>query len=182
MSRKTRERTGLRRYQLKRWRRGGESNPRVKVLQTSALPLGYRADMRASLFDSVLGPESQQVGRRIVFCRLLSSISSMLAGHEKRWPAIAILILISRKTSRLEALLHEKIGGKFPAHSRAPRLAAPGSLTYSVVGMSSERLKRISQVVRAASIRTTWVRPLPEEDARPGQTYFAPAPFCSLLL
>ncbi len=25
------------------WRRGGESNPRVKVLQTSALPLGYRA-------------------------------------------------------------------------------------------------------------------------------------------
>ena len=25
------------------WRRGGESNPRIKVLQTSALPLGYRA-------------------------------------------------------------------------------------------------------------------------------------------
>ena len=27
------------------WRRGGESNPRIKVLQTSALPLGYRADI-----------------------------------------------------------------------------------------------------------------------------------------
>ena len=25
------------------WRRGWESNPRIKVLQTSALPLGYRA-------------------------------------------------------------------------------------------------------------------------------------------
>ncbi len=27
----------------KNWRRGWESNPRVKVLQTSPLPLGYRA-------------------------------------------------------------------------------------------------------------------------------------------
>ncbi len=26
------------------WRRGAESNRRIKVLQTSALPLGYRAD------------------------------------------------------------------------------------------------------------------------------------------
>ena len=26
-----------------RWRRGWESNPRIKVLQTSPLPLGYRA-------------------------------------------------------------------------------------------------------------------------------------------
>ena len=25
------------------WRRGWESNPRIKVLQTSPLPLGYRA-------------------------------------------------------------------------------------------------------------------------------------------
>ena len=25
------------------WRRGGESNSRIKVLQTSPLPLGYRA-------------------------------------------------------------------------------------------------------------------------------------------
>ncbi len=27
----------------KSWRRGWESNPRIKVLQTSPLPLGYRA-------------------------------------------------------------------------------------------------------------------------------------------
>ena len=27
----------------KKWRRGWESNPRIKVLQTSPLPLGYRA-------------------------------------------------------------------------------------------------------------------------------------------
>jgi hypothetical protein len=33
------ERKGLR----DRWRRGGESNSRIKVLQTSPLPLGYRA-------------------------------------------------------------------------------------------------------------------------------------------
>ena len=31
--------------QLFGWRRGGESNPRIKVLQTSALPLGYRAGL-----------------------------------------------------------------------------------------------------------------------------------------
>ena len=29
---------------LKNWRRGWESNPRIKVLQTSPLPLGYRAN------------------------------------------------------------------------------------------------------------------------------------------
>jgi hypothetical protein len=45
------------------WRRGGESNPRVKVLQTSALPLGYRADRGASFFDSVPAPECQYFGR-----------------------------------------------------------------------------------------------------------------------
>ena len=28
---------------IREWRRGWESNPRIKVLQTSALPLGYRA-------------------------------------------------------------------------------------------------------------------------------------------
>jgi hypothetical protein len=30
------------------WRRGAESNRRIKVLQTSALPLGYRAGKKAS--------------------------------------------------------------------------------------------------------------------------------------
>ena len=29
--------------ELGEWRRGWESNPRIKVLQTSPLPLGYRA-------------------------------------------------------------------------------------------------------------------------------------------
>src|SRR6185437_5385181 len=31
------------------WRRGWESNPRIKVLQTSPLPLGYRAVRTASI-------------------------------------------------------------------------------------------------------------------------------------
>ena len=35
------------------WRRGGESNPRVKVLQTSALPLGYRAGVSPYYLNSV---------------------------------------------------------------------------------------------------------------------------------
>jgi hypothetical protein len=30
-------------FRGKRWRRGSESNRRIKVLQTSPLPLGYRA-------------------------------------------------------------------------------------------------------------------------------------------
>src|SRR6185437_16114192 len=30
------------------WRRGWESNPRIKVLQTSPLPLGYRALLQQS--------------------------------------------------------------------------------------------------------------------------------------
>ena len=33
--------SGLR---LRYWRRGSESNRRIRVLQTLALPLGYRAD------------------------------------------------------------------------------------------------------------------------------------------
>src|SRR3954471_9418252 len=36
----------------KLWRRGGESNPRVKVLQTSALPLGYRAPLQFQINSS----------------------------------------------------------------------------------------------------------------------------------
>src|SRR5262249_12144821 len=45
----------------KRWRRGSESNRRIKVLQTSPLPLGYRALLLkvASLREKVHGrPES----------------------------------------------------------------------------------------------------------------------------
>ena len=41
------------------WRRGWESNPRIKVLQTSALPLGYRAKTRT---DFRLGSSSLAKG------------------------------------------------------------------------------------------------------------------------
>jgi hypothetical protein len=44
----------------KGWRRGGESNPRIKVLQTSALPLGYRAGLfqfTSTLFAAMGGCE-----------------------------------------------------------------------------------------------------------------------------
>jgi hypothetical protein len=37
------------------WRRGWESNPRIKVLQTSPLPLGYRASEVASIAKVVRG-------------------------------------------------------------------------------------------------------------------------------
>ncbi len=39
----------------KGWRRGWESNPRIKVLQTSPLPLGYRA------LSSKLSPHVEKV-------------------------------------------------------------------------------------------------------------------------
>jgi hypothetical protein len=42
------------------WRRGWESNPRIKVLQTSPLPLGYRADM----FQAPFRPIRQAPHRR----------------------------------------------------------------------------------------------------------------------
>jgi hypothetical protein len=35
-------------FSVSYWRRGAESNRRIKVLQTSALPLGYRAGEKAS--------------------------------------------------------------------------------------------------------------------------------------
>src|ERR1700742_3096662 len=38
------------RNRLKKWRRGSGSNRRIKVLQTSPLPLGYRALDRKSYF------------------------------------------------------------------------------------------------------------------------------------
>ena len=34
------------------WRRGAGSNRRIKVLQTSALPLGYRAGPEEVLFET----------------------------------------------------------------------------------------------------------------------------------
>ena len=40
------------------WRRGGESNHRVKVLQTSALPLGYRAG-KDSFIRTISGMEAR---------------------------------------------------------------------------------------------------------------------------
>ena len=46
-----------RRRRLRGWRRGAESNRRIKVLQTSALPLGYRA----ILCDEILtGPLTRE--------------------------------------------------------------------------------------------------------------------------
>jgi hypothetical protein len=44
---------------LKEWRRGSESNRRIKVLQTSPLPLGYRA----ILHNCNAGPGRNQSGK-----------------------------------------------------------------------------------------------------------------------
>jgi hypothetical protein len=40
-------------FRRKVWRRGPGSNRRIKVLQTSPLPLGYRAFGRAVLFSAL---------------------------------------------------------------------------------------------------------------------------------
>jgi hypothetical protein len=37
------------------WRRGPELNRRIEVLQTSALPLGYRAQIRGANLGSLAG-------------------------------------------------------------------------------------------------------------------------------
>jgi hypothetical protein len=42
------------------WRRGWESNPRMKVLQTSPLPLGYRAE--TSSISELLRATSRESG------------------------------------------------------------------------------------------------------------------------
>jgi hypothetical protein len=49
------------RAKLKVWRRGSESNRRIKVLQTSPLPLGYRAP---ALANSVPKPSRCIIGAR----------------------------------------------------------------------------------------------------------------------
>ena len=63
------------------WRRGWESNPRIKVLQTSPLPLGYRALLSkvALTAKNVHGGEDMR-DRRLVRCQINedSRISSML--------------------------------------------------------------------------------------------------------
>jgi hypothetical protein len=53
------------------WRRGWESNPRIKVLQTSPLPLGYRASTRTTSitklqarFSPELLPQSNTIRKR----------------------------------------------------------------------------------------------------------------------
>ena len=48
------------------WRRGWESNPRIKVLQTSALPLGYRAPRKNRLgpVQAVLWPPHLSASQR----------------------------------------------------------------------------------------------------------------------
>src|SRR5690348_3014244 len=41
------------------WRRGWESNPRVKVLQTSPLPLGYRASKNSGKWVAMSGKHEE---------------------------------------------------------------------------------------------------------------------------
>jgi hypothetical protein len=57
--RKTRHLCGL--YVLKFWRRGSESNRRIKVLQTSPLPLGYRAPMPYVSFPAKKSPSGEDL-------------------------------------------------------------------------------------------------------------------------
>ena len=59
------------------WRRGWESNPRIEVLQTSALPLGYRAVR--GCFDTTCTPVSQPIKRALrirtsVLCALITML------------------------------------------------------------------------------------------------------------
>src|SRR5579864_9218810 len=46
------------------WRRGSESNRRIKVLQTSPLPLGYRASAQSSAPDESPTAELELTGEK----------------------------------------------------------------------------------------------------------------------
>jgi hypothetical protein len=64
---KTLERFGAKRQN--NWRRGSESNRRIKVLQTSPLPLGYRAPIEAGPYrpDSITPRSSEGIDELELF-------------------------------------------------------------------------------------------------------------------
>src|SRR5437660_5514484 len=73
---------------IKDWRRGSESNRRIKVLQTSPLPLGYRAleyKISRLLKDYPTGQFARQV-------RGASSRASELSGAENGKREIAVRV------------------------------------------------------------------------------------------
>ncbi len=58
------EHSEIKQLQEKTWRRGSESNRRIKVLQTSPLPLGYRAPAQYVSFPCGKSPSAGRPGRQ----------------------------------------------------------------------------------------------------------------------
>ena len=77
---------------LKNWRRGPGSNRRIKVLQTSPLPLGYRALAGLPLFEPLPNRRSQPGGRR----RAIWSGRRDLNSRPSPWQGDALPLSYSR--------------------------------------------------------------------------------------
>src|SRR5580693_4207488 len=87
---------------VKIWRRGSESNRRIKVLQTSPLPLGYRAPAQ---YVSVPCEKSPSVGEN------LRKKWSGRRGSNSRlqpWQGCALPLSYSRPA---EVIINEGLGG-----------------------------------------------------------------------
>src|SRR6516225_7059563 len=65
------------------WRRGGESNPRIKVLQTSALPLGYRAGNLLTRVYSTNNPRGPILSNRGLNLCEESDFAPRVNGHSE---------------------------------------------------------------------------------------------------
>ena len=59
------------------WRRGWESNPRVKVLQTSPLPLGYRAINDLQTTPTALGNRLGTEPLNRLYCRPMTLVNGV---------------------------------------------------------------------------------------------------------
>src|SRR5271156_5834258 len=101
------------------WRRGWESNPRIKVLQTSPLPLGYRAPELGSISKLVRG-FSREPLRAAPLCYRLSQISAANFFVMRRLPDMQLVA---------DAGLHDVHAANDPADKRVYRIRSRGRNT-----------------------------------------------------
>ena len=112
-------------FEKRHWRRGAESNRRIKVLQTSALPLGYRAG-EVTLFRKI--PHNNPGGRGTLYLAFACPYQLGVAALPGSRLAISDdLTLIEHQSSRpaIETVFPPSRGGALPstARSNLPRRA-----------------------------------------------------------
>src|SRR5579863_7672386 len=107
------------------WRRGSESNRRVKVLQTSPLPLGYRAP---TPYVSVLEEKSPSAEEQPGHKKIWSGRRGSNPRH-RPWQGRALPLSYSRSFSHSTALAHfvtihcTRTGTRFSSFGSSPSAA-----------------------------------------------------------